>query len=56
MSDKISAEEFYDNYAIKYDDVAKKKSNTNMHSEALKIFQQHNNSCLLYTSPSPRDA
>ncbi|MEB3340141.1 class I SAM-dependent methyltransferase [Okeania sp.] len=43
MSNKISAEEFYDNYAIKYDDVAKSKSNANLHSKALKIFQQHNN-------------
>ncbi len=43
MLNKISAEEFYDNYAIKHDDVAKRKSNANLHNEVSKIFHQHNN-------------
>ncbi|MGD1712377.1 class I SAM-dependent DNA methyltransferase [Dapis sp. BLCC M172] len=43
MSNKIYPEEFYDNYAVKYDDVAKKKSNANLHNEVSKIFHQHNN-------------
>jgi len=42
MTNKISAEEFYDDYAIKYDDVAKKKSNANLHNEVSKIFHKHN--------------
>ncbi|MGD1805017.1 class I SAM-dependent DNA methyltransferase [Dapis sp. BLCC M126] len=43
MVNKVSPEEFYDNYAVKYDDVAKKKSNANLHNEAVKIFHQQNN-------------
>ncbi|GGA40995.1 class I SAM-dependent methyltransferase [Okeania sp. KiyG1] len=42
MVNKISAEEFYDNYAAKYDDVAKRQSNANLHNEMLKIFQKYN--------------
>ncbi|NES73043.1 MAG: class I SAM-dependent methyltransferase [Okeania sp. SIO2D1] len=42
MTNKISAEEFYDDYAAKYDDVAKRKSNANLHNEMLKIFQKYN--------------
>ncbi|NET44879.1 class I SAM-dependent methyltransferase [Okeania sp. SIO2B3] len=43
MLDKISAEEFYDNYAIKYDDVVfKGKCNAQHLNEAVKIFHQHN--------------
>ena len=40
---KISPEEFYDDYAIKYDDVVfRGKSNAQHLNEAVKIFQRHN--------------
>ncbi|MGD1805018.1 class I SAM-dependent methyltransferase [Dapis sp. BLCC M126] len=43
MVNKVSAEEFYDNHATKYDDIIKKpKSNVQDLNEAVKIFHQYN--------------
>ncbi len=42
MVNKVSAEEFYDNYYAKYDDMAKARSNLKFHNEAVKIFHQYN--------------
>ncbi|NEQ73906.1 MAG: class I SAM-dependent methyltransferase [Okeania sp. SIO2C9] len=42
MTNKISTEEFYDNFALKYDDIAKARSNLKFHNEAVKIFHQYN--------------
>ncbi|MDY7005477.1 MAG: methyltransferase domain-containing protein [Cyanobacteriota bacterium] len=42
MVDKISAQEFYDDYSAKYDDMSKARSNLKFHNEAAKIFHQYN--------------
>ncbi|NEO56777.1 MAG: class I SAM-dependent methyltransferase [Okeania sp. SIO3B5] len=42
MVNKISAEEFHDDYSAKYDDLAKARSNLKFHNEAAKIFYQYN--------------
>ena len=42
MVNKVAAEEYYDNYSAKYDDMAKARSNLKFHNEAVKIFHQYN--------------
>ncbi|MGD1805019.1 class I SAM-dependent methyltransferase [Dapis sp. BLCC M126] len=42
MVNKISAEEFHNNYSTKYDEIAKTRSNLKFHNEAVKIFRQYN--------------